>query len=103
MKLSSALSQFGSDVIPLWGSNGKFDNPDAPTVEAVVKKHGARQIILHFTNEDVEWSEKYKLEKNGKKVADLQGLLKELKTAYGGKWTFNMRKPADHSVVIELK
>ena len=87
----------------VFSANGKFDNPDAPTVEAVVKQHGARQVVLHFTNADVKWSAKYKLEKNGKSVANLEELLKELKAAYGGKWSFNTRKPADHSVVIKLK
>jgi beta-lactamase superfamily II metal-dependent hydrolase len=89
----------------VFSANGKFDNPDAETVEALVKAHGARNIVLHFTNGDMKWEKRtsYKLEKNGKVVHDPQELLKELKAAYGGKWSANVRKPADHSVVIELK
>jgi len=86
----------------VFSANGKFDNPDAPTLEAVVKAHGARKIVLHFTNSSVAWSEKYKLEKNGKTVDNLQDLLKELKAAYGGNWSANMRKPPDLSVVVSL-
>ena len=44
----------------MFSADGKHDNPDAPTVEALVKIHGQRKIVLHFTNEDVTWSEVYK-------------------------------------------
>jgi hypothetical protein len=87
----------------VFSANGKFDNPDAPTIEAVVKAHGARKITLHFTNGDVKWKEKHEVEKSKKKVGNLPDLLKELRAAYGGKWSANVRKAADHSVVIELQ
>jgi beta-lactamase superfamily II metal-dependent hydrolase len=35
----------------VFSANGKYNNPDAPTLEAVGK------IVLHFTNEDVTWDE----------------------------------------------
>jgi len=87
----------------VFSANGKFDNPDAPTIEAVVKAHGARKTVLHFTNADVKWSEDYTVEKSGKKVGTLADLLSELRAAYGGQWSSNIRKPTDLSVVIQLQ
>lgn len=89
----------------VFSANGKFDNPDPPTVEALVKMHGQRKIVLHFTNADVVWSDKvspYKLEKNGAKVKNLSELLPALKAAYGGQWSAQTRKPADKSVIVQL-
>lgn len=86
----------------VFSADGKHDNPDAPTIEALVKLHGHRKIVLHFTNEEVKWSKAYKLEKNGRKVKTLTELLAELKDAYGGAWTTRMRKDDEHSVVIKL-
>ena len=86
----------------VFSADGKHDNPDAPAVEALVKLHGHREIVLHFTNEDVTWKKSYKLEKNGKKVKTLPDLLEELRSAYGGKWKTNIRKEDDHSVIIKL-
>ncbi|MBL9135681.1 MAG: hypothetical protein JNK85_07430 [Verrucomicrobiales bacterium] len=83
-------------------ADGLHDNPDPPMVEALVKMHGQRAIVLHFTNEDITWSKAYKIEKNGKKVKKLRDLLAELKSAYGGSWTTNMRKSTEHSVIINL-
>jgi len=86
----------------VFSANGKFDNPDAPTVEAMVKIHGARNMTLHFTNADVTWSNPYTLEKDGTTVRNLGELIPALKKAYGGLWSANMRKPADKSVVVQL-
>jgi hypothetical protein len=83
-------------------ADGLHDNPDPPMVEALVKIHGQRNIVLHFTNEDITWSKAYKIEKNGKKVKNLRNLLAELKIAYGGPWNTNMRKATEHSVLIKL-
>ena len=86
----------------VFSADGKYDNPDAPTIEAVVKMHGEREIELHFTNEDVTWSKPYKLEKNGKSAANLTELLTELRAAYQGQWKANARRPSDKAVVVEL-
>jgi len=86
----------------VFSADGKHDNPDAPTVEALVQLHGHREIVLHFTNAEVEWAESYKLEINDKEVANLADLLTELKVAYGGKWKSNMRNEDDHSVIVKL-
>jgi hypothetical protein len=86
----------------VFSANGKFDNPDPPVVEAVVKMHGDRKIHLHFTNADVTWSKPYKLEKDKTKVRDLAELLPALHAAYGGPWSEHIRKPADKSVVVDL-
>jgi hypothetical protein len=86
----------------VFSADGKHDNPDAPAIEALVKLHGHRKIVLYFTNEDVTWSTAYKIEKNGKKVKKLTDLLAELKSAYGGPWTTRMRDNSEHSVVIKL-
>ena len=86
----------------VFSANGKFDNPDPPTVEAMVKIHGARNMTLHFTNADVTWSNPYTLEKDGTTVRNLGELIPALKKAYGGLWSANMRKPADKSVVVQL-
>ena len=55
----------------VFSADGKYDNPDAPTIEALVKMHGKRKIVMHFTNADVTWTKPYKLEKNKTKVRNL--------------------------------
>jgi hypothetical protein len=95
------LSFFEADHYVI-SADGKHDNPDPQTVEALVKLHGQRKIVLHFTNEDVVWKEPYKIEKNEKKVQKLPDLLQELKSAYGGPWRTNIRNEEDHSVVVSL-
>ena len=87
----------------VFSADGTFDNPDGPTIEAVVKMHGHRSIVLHFTNADVTWPHgPYKLEKNQQSVANLADLLTALRTAYPGPWSANTRKSTDHSVVVPL-
>ncbi|WP_421998787.1 hypothetical protein [Reyranella sp.] len=86
----------------VFSADGKHDNPDAPTVEAVVKFHGARPMTVHFTNDDVAWSKAYELEKGGEKVRNLKELIAELHAAYPGPWHDNFRKAADKSVVVTL-
>jgi len=86
----------------VFSANGKYDNPDAPTIEALVKMHGKRKIVMHFTNEDVKWKKAYKLEKNKKSVRNLEELLTALHAAYSGPWTTNVRSPNDKSVVVKL-
>lgn len=86
----------------VFSADGKYDNPDAPTIEAVVKMHGKRKIVLHFTNADVTWSKAYKLEKDRTKVRNLDELLEALRTAYPGKWAANLRKPGEKAVVVTL-
>ena len=86
----------------VFSANGKYNNPDAPTLEAVVKMHGNRKIVLHFTNQDVTWDEAYKLEKDKTKVRNLGEMLKALRAAYPGPWTANLRKSEDKSVIVRL-
>ncbi len=87
----------------VFSANGKYDNPDAPTIEALVKMHGDRKITLHFTNEDITWSKPpYKLEKDQTKVQNLAAMLKALRKAYPGPWKENLRKKKDKSVMVEL-
>jgi len=86
----------------VFSANGKYDNPDPPVIEAVVKMHGHRKIELHFTNADVTWSKPHKLEKNKTNVRDLAEMLTALREAYPGPWSANVRKPADKSVVVNL-
>lgn len=86
----------------VFSANGKYDNPDAPTLEALVKTHGNRKITLHFTNQDVTWSAPYELEKNGAKAKNLGELLKALREAYPGPWQANSRKTEDKSVIVQL-
>jgi hypothetical protein len=87
----------------VFSADGKHDNPDAPTLEALVKMHGKREIVMHFTNEDVTWKDAYKLEKDKTKVKNLGQMLTALRKAYPGPWSTNIRKPADKAVVVELK
>jgi beta-lactamase superfamily II metal-dependent hydrolase len=87
----------------VFSANGKYNNPDAQTVEAVVKMHGDRKIVLHFTNRDVTWDAVYKLENGKTKVRSLRELLEALQTAYPGAWTANLRKPNDKSVIVKLR
>lgn len=86
----------------VFSANGKYDNPDAPTIEALVKMHGKRKIVMHFTNEDVKWKKAYKLEKSKKSVRHLEEMLTALHAAYPGPWTANIRSPNDKSVVVKL-
>ena len=86
----------------VFSANGKYNNPDAPTLEAVVKMHGNRKIVLHFTNDNVTWDEVYKLEKDKTKVRNLDEMLKALRAAYPGPWTANLRNPEDKSVIVRL-
>jgi hypothetical protein len=86
----------------VFSADGKHDNPDAPTLEAVVQMHGKRKIVMHFTNEDVTWSTAYKLEKDKAKVKNLGEMLKALRKAYPGPWSTNIRKPTDKSVIVDL-
>ena len=86
----------------VFSANGKYDNPDPETVEAVVKLHGARGIVLHFTNADVTWSKPYALDRGGTVVRELADQLRALRAAYGGAWTARFRAPDALSVVVEL-
>ena len=86
----------------VFSADGKYDNPDPPAIEALVKMHGKRKIVMHFTNEDVKWKKAYKLEKNKKSVRNLGEMLTALRAAYPGPWAFNLRKPKDKSVVVDL-
>jgi hypothetical protein len=86
----------------VFSANGKYDNPDASVVEAVVKMHGQRNTTLHFTNGEVTWALPYKLEKNGETVRTLMELLRALCTAYPGLWSANVRKPDENSVIVQL-
>jgi hypothetical protein len=87
----------------VFSADGKHDNPDAPTLEALVKMHGKRKIVMHFTNEDVTWEDAYKLEKDKTKVQNLGQMLTALRKAYPGPWETNIRKKTDKSVIVELK
>jgi hypothetical protein len=86
----------------VFSANGKYDNPDAPSIEAIVKMHAGRPIKLHFTNADVMWSEEYKLEKDNKSVRNLDEMLTALRAAYPGPWSARTRDPQDKSIIIEL-
>jgi hypothetical protein len=86
----------------VFSANGKYDNPDPPSIEAIIKTHGQRPIKVHFTNADVTWSHKYKLEKNGNSVRNLDEMLTALRTAYPGPWSAQTRDPKDKSIIIEL-
>ena len=85
-----------------FSANGKYDNPDAPTLEALVKMHGKREVVMHFTNEEITWAKPYKLEKDKTQVRNLKEMLQALRAAYPGPWTANLRKSADKSVVVQL-
>ena len=86
----------------VFSADGKYDNPDAPTVEALVKLHGKRKIGMHFTNADVTWAKPYKLEKNKKAVRNLKDLLAALRDAYPGPWTAHTREATKKSIAVEL-
>src|SRR5262249_62108630 len=86
----------------VFSADGKYDNPDAPTIEALVKMHGKRKIVMYFTNEDVKWKKTYKLEKNKASARNLGELLTALRTAYPGPWDAKLRKPDGKSVVVNL-
>lgn len=86
----------------VFSADGKHDNPDAPTVEAVVKMHGQRPITLHFTNRDITWSAAYRLEKNGKVARTLADLLAALHHAYPGPWSERFRAETAKSIIVRL-
>lgn len=86
----------------VFSANGKYDNPDAPTLEALVQIHGNREIVLHFTNEDVSWAEEQEVKKSGAKVNNLTEMLAALHAAFPGPWKSNIRKAAEKSVSVQL-
>lgn len=86
----------------VFSADGRHDNPDASTIEAVVKFNGPRKIKMYFSNDDVTWSESYKLERGGKKVKNLKDLLAALHQAYPGGWTETFRASTDKSVIVKL-
>jgi hypothetical protein len=81
---------------------GSIINPDQPTIEALVKMHGNRKIVLYFTNEDVIWDEPFKLQKDKTKVRSLDEMLTALRVAYQGPWTANIRKRDEKPVAVRL-
>ena len=99
---TSAFLEFFVADHYVFSANGKYDNPDAATVEALVKLQGKRKIVLYFTNLAITWSAPYTLEKEGAEVSNLSELLVELHKAYPGPWTSSARKPGDLSVVVDL-
>jgi hypothetical protein len=86
----------------VFSANGKYDNPDAPTLEALVKMHCNRKITMHFTNAEVVWKKPYKLDKGKAKARNLLELIDALHAAYPGPWTTSLRKREDKSVVVKL-
>lgn len=91
----------------VFSANGKYENPDAPTVEAVVATAGGRPITLHFTNGGVVWEKPYTLEKAGAdgsraEVADLGSLKAALEAAYGATFGWNVRTDPACSIRIDL-
>jgi hypothetical protein len=86
----------------VFSANGKYDNPDAPTLEALVKMHGNRKMAMHFTNSDVVWKKPYKLDKGKAKAGNLLELIDALHAAYPGPWIASLRRPEDKSVVVKL-
>src|SRR4029077_17230237 len=86
----------------VFSADGKYDNPDAPTIEALVKLHGKRKIGMHFTNADVTWAKTYKLEKNKKAVRNLKYLPAALRDAYPGPSTPHTREATKKSIAVEL-
>jgi len=81
----------------VFSANGKYDNPDPETVEAVVMVNKGRQFKLHFTNENVKWTRSYK------GVSTLPELLDVLKEEYGGDWCWAFRKANERFVAVELE
>ncbi|EJB02277.1 hypothetical protein Rleg9DRAFT_7305 [Rhizobium leguminosarum bv. trifolii WSM597] len=81
----------------VFSANGKYDNPDPETVEAVVMVNKGRQFKLHFTNENVKWTRSYK------GVNTLPELLDVLKEEYGGDWCWAFRKTGERFVAVELE
>ncbi|QND24946.1 hypothetical protein HB774_34655 (plasmid) [Rhizobium leguminosarum bv. viciae] len=90
------LRQFQADHY-VFSANGKYDNPDPETVEAVVYVNQDREFIMYFTNAYVEWSKEYK---GTKKLPDL---LAALKDKYGGNWSWKFRDPKELYVAVQLE
>jgi hypothetical protein len=86
----------------VFSANGKYDNPDAATLEALVRTHGHRNMTMHFTNAEVVWRAPYRLEKGSAKADNLLEMLDALRIAYPGPWAANLRKTSDKSVAVTL-
>lgn len=85
-------------------ASGKYENPDPQVIEAIVKKFGAKDIMIHFTNGDIVWTKPYALEGGAKAtVSKLPDLLAELRKCYPGNWKTNIRGENDFGISIELK
>lgn len=92
----------------VFSANGKYENPDAPTIEDVVAAAAGRAITLHFTNADVVWPTPYGLERAdpatgiAETAADLPSLLAALGRAYGPSVRWSARDPGATALRIEL-
>jgi hypothetical protein len=86
----------------VFSADGKYDNPDARVVEAVVTTQDTRDITLHFTNGDIAWKKPYKMETTGKIVQTLDELVDQLKKRPGSRATFAIRPVGALSVRIDL-
>ncbi len=85
----------------IFSADGQHDNPDGPTVEAVVKMHGKRDITLHFTNRDITWEKPHTTE-SGKPARTLDELIAQLRIDHPGRWQTNFRGPAALGVTLTL-
>ena len=86
----------------VFSADGRFDNPDARVVEAVVATQDKREITLHFTNDDIKWSKPYKMDTTGVVVETLDALIAELKKRPGTKATYASRAKDALSLRIDL-
>ena len=68
-----------------------------------MKLHGHREIVLHFTNEDVTWKKSYKLEKKRQEGQKLwRTCSRNCAAPMAENGRRNIRKEDDHSVIIKL-
>ena len=86
----------------VFSANGKYDNPDPQTIEAIISLNQGREFKMYFTHGDVTWANSYKTE-FGEDAADLPTLLNVLKQQYGGGWSWEFREPAKTYISIAVE
>ncbi|GAA3099679.1 MBL fold metallo-hydrolase [Rhizobium viscosum] len=83
-------------------ADGKYDNPDAQVVEAIVAINKGRDFTIHFTNGSVKWGKPYKTQ-SGVTVGNLSALVSQLHKDYGTAWNTVFRESESSYVAVTLE
>jgi hypothetical protein len=86
----------------IFSGDGAHGNPHPKVIEGLIELQGHREITLHFTNANVAWEQPHNLQREGRTASNLQCLLTESRSAYGGNWKVSCRDADALSVMVDL-